>query len=118
MKKVPEPLSHTVYCDACFREQVAEPKEKYLELLSKAQEVHIFFKNERNVPIISKSNVKVTVEECEDRKEALLHLTFQAAQQKYNGLTSTEMISKKVIKNGYQKTYWTGSGFPSKIRED
>lgn len=118
MKKVPQPLSHTIYCDPCFREHVAEAQSTYTDLIERAQKLPIFYKNERNIPLISKSNVKVIVENCEDRQEALWRLAFQAVEQKYNGLTGTEMISKKIIQNGYQKTHWSGSAFPSNLRED
>ncbi len=118
MASVPEGLRHSVYCHSCFQETVVPAQEAYEARIEAARGLHVFYKNERNVPLISKSNVRVTVEDCEDKKEALLRLAFQAAEAEYNGLTHTEMTSKKVIVAGYQKTYWSGSAFPSKVRED
>ncbi len=115
LREIPEILSHFTYCGLCYDKKVAPELETYTEIMNRAREVHLFYKNERDVPLIHRSRKIVSVQNCPDRKETLLRLAFFAAQQSYNGLVNIEVTSEKVKTSGYQTTIWAGTGYPAKV---
>lgn len=112
-------LQHSSYCDNCFETHVAPAQEHYAEILEQAKEVLIFYSTQKKLPaLLSKAPERVTVPECEDRDELILHLGFLAAEQGFNSITDVTLLSR-VERNGkHQKTYWRGSGHPAQIDVD
>lgn len=115
LKNVPEDLTRGVYCGPCYDAKVAPALESYDLLMERAREIGVFYKNERNLPAHRALNKKVQVADCPDRKEALLRLAFLAAEQSCNALVNVELVSKKINTAGYQKTHWSGAGFPARV---
>jgi hypothetical protein len=115
LKTVPEDLAHPSYCGPCYDEKVAPALASYASAMEQARELGVFYKNERNLPAHRPLNKMVKVENCPDRKETLLRLAFFAAEQSCNALVNVELISKKVRNAGYQKTIWSGTGFPAHV---
>jgi hypothetical protein len=118
LKAVPEGLIHTSYCEPCYQKTVAPTLEAYSEVMERAKKVEVFYKCARNLPRHRRTNKLVRVENCEDRKETLMRLAFFAAQQSCNALMTVNVNSKKVITNGYQKTAWSGTGYPAHVLPD
>lgn len=115
MKKVPDELKHTTYCPDCNDKIVTPAMDEYQSILKRGKDVYIFYKKAKNVPLIKKCNIKVTVADCPDRDETILRLGFMAAQQSYNALIDVEVLATKVRINGYQKSSWSGSAFPANV---
>jgi hypothetical protein len=115
LKEVPEILAQPAYCGSCYDEKVGPALSAYAAVVEQAQEIGVFYKNERNLPPHRALNKKVSTENCLDRKETLLRLAFFAAEQSCNALVNVELISKKIRNAGYQKTVWSGTGFPARV---
>ncbi len=115
LKNVPEDLAHPSYCGLCYDAKVAPALESYSEVMERAREVGVFYKNERNLPPHRRSNKMLSVQNCPDRKETLLRLAFFAAEQSCNALVNVDLRSKKIIIGGYQKTFWNGAGFSAHV---
>lgn len=113
LAKVPEQLTHTVYCPQCFDAQVAAPLAEYNETMEKAKNISIYFKEQsKETRLLSRKEAPVKVENCPDREETLLRLAFFAAHKKFNGLIDVELISKKIREGSYQTQSWSGSAIP------
>jgi hypothetical protein len=108
-------LTHEAYCIACYDRVVAPALEVYSEILARAKHVYVFTKKHKRIPLIRKSNHQVKHNDCPDRQEATLHLAFQAAQQGFNALVNTEMVSTKIRNAGHQKLHWSGTAYPAQI---
>ena len=116
LREIPEHLSHFTYCGLCYDKKVAPEIEAYSEVMNRARQVQLFYKNEREVALIYRSKKMLSIQNCPDRKEILLRLAFFAAQQSYNGLVHIELNSEKIKIDGYQKTNWSGTGFPATVK--
>ena len=111
-------LKHTHYCPNCFESRVAPEIATYQENLEKARGVYIFFKSQkRPPPILTRSKRVMRVAACPDRDETILRLAFQAAELGFNAVIETDVISKKVRNEAYQKLSWQGTGEPAKVDE-
>jgi len=116
LKNKPLDLSHQTYCSACFSEKVESALESYNEVLERAKTVYIFYKSQRkDIPLLRRSKVLVSVAENYDRDETILRLAFFAAQQSFNALTEVEVVAEKIRNGSYQTSKWKGSGFPTLI---
>jgi len=116
LRVVPDELKKDCYCAHCHEKILAPALASYADIKRRAQEVYIFEKGKKNIPLIKKSRIKVTVSDCEDKKEMFLRMAFFAAEQTYNAVMNVEVVYKKVRINGYQKTFWSASGYPALIR--
>lgn len=118
LKTKPAALKHSTYCSSCFDEKVSPLLEKYNETFESAKQVSVFFVSQRRgIPIITRSKEKLVVEECPDRDETILRLAFFAAERGFNAIVDVDVRSEKVRNESYQKSKWSGSGFPAKIDE-
>lgn len=115
LKEVPAELSHTVYCDLCYNSTVAPAMEIYLETLKRAENLYVFEKDTRHVPLIMRSKHKIRVENCADRKDTILRLAFLAAQEEFNAVTGVEVVCEKIRMHGYQTSRWSATGYASRI---
>jgi hypothetical protein len=119
LKKVPEELTHSYYCQACNDTILAPALESYNETMEQAKKVYFFFHTQRkHIPLKNKSKETYHVEECADRDETILRLAFFAAEHGYNAIVNAEVTSKKVRNEGYQKSAWKGLGYPANVDAD
>lgn len=118
LEKVPEDLRHGTYCHACYDEKVAPELASYARAMERAKQVYVFYKKHGYLQLIRRSKKMLSIRECTDRKEVLLRLAFFAAQQSYNALIDVELIPEKVQISGYQKSNWTGTGFPADVKPE
>lgn len=109
-------MRHTTYCWNCFEQKVAPAKESYLEIMRRARQVYIFRKKEKEIPLIRREKVLLTVKDCADQKETILRLAFKAAERNMNAVVQVEENVKTVRVGGYQKSSWSATGFPAEIR--
>jgi hypothetical protein len=116
LKKIPTELTHTTYCGLCYDKSVAPALESYNETMERAKDVFIFYKTQRKeIPLIRRSKEVFKVKDCIDRDETILRLAFFAAEQNYNAVIETEVLSDKVRNAGYQKSVWRGEGSPAQV---
>ncbi len=118
LDKVPEELRHSTYCQACYDEKVAPEVATYSRAMERSKQVYVFYKKHDYLRVIRRSRKMLSVRDCKDRKEVLMRLAFSAAQQSYNALIDVELIPEKVRHFGYQKSNWTGTGFPADVMPD
>lgn len=117
-EKVAEELRHSTYCQACYDEKVAPELAVYAGELARAKQISVFSKKAGYLRIIRRSKQMLSVRDCRDRDEVVLRLAFAAAQQSYNSLIEVELIAEKVRNFGYQKSNWTGTGFPADVEPE
>lgn len=116
LQKVPEKLKHTIYCQNCFDEFVAEPERKYQETMEEAKNVMAFMKNEsKKTGHIQRKEDPLKVVDCEDEQETILRLAFQAAQDGFNCLLDIQITTRKIITGSHKKTVFSGTAIPVKI---
>jgi hypothetical protein len=116
LTEIPEELTHPYYCYPCYSATVEPALESYNQTMELAREVYFFFTTQkRSPPIIKKSREKIKVTDCMDRDETILRLGFQAASQGFNAVVEAEVTSVKVRNESYQKSVWSGVGFPAKV---
>ncbi len=113
---VPEVLTHTYYCSSCFDDQIAEPLNKYNETMEKARDIIIYGKDQtRLTRYLKRKEDPYHVEDCIDKEEAVLKMSFYAAEANFNCLIDVNLVSKKVVSGTYKKAVWSGTGVPVTI---
>lgn len=116
LEKVPEGLSHSVFCPTCFDARVSEPLAVYNDVMERAKDVDVFFKKQhKETRLVKRTEKPVSIEECFDRDDLILRLAFFAAQANFNAIVDVELISEKVGVGSYKKLKWRGSGVPANI---
>ena len=118
LPNIPEILTHAVYCQRCYDEHVVPAVTNYTEVLERAKNVFFITKSFRgHLPVLKKAKLEVSIENCMDRDETIMHLAYLAAQQGYNSLIYAEVSSEKVRNNAYQTSRWKGNGLPAEVDE-
>ena len=116
--KLPEILTHNVYCQLCYDEHVAPRLETYNEVLTRAKEVFFITLSFRGfLPTLKKAKTEISVKDCTDRDETIMRLAFLAAEAGYNSIIYGEVTSQKVRDNAYQTSRWSGHGLPAIVDE-
>jgi len=116
LEKVPDELSHTLYCCACFSEKIAPQLAIYTQTMARAKGVFVFQKKQgEQTRHMKRSEKPLRVLDCSDRDETLLRLAFFAAQLGFNALVDVDITSQKVRHFGYQNSKWQGVGIPTHI---
>ena len=116
LAEIPEELTHLQYCYPCYSVKVEPALESYKQTMELARNVYFFFSTQRRPPpIVKKSRDKIKVSQCMDRDETILRLGFQAASQGYNAVVEAEVVSVKLRNEAYQKSVWSGVGYPAKV---
>jgi hypothetical protein len=119
LDEVPEILTHSLYCTACFDQEVAPELDSYNEIVERAKNVFVFFVTQRKeIPLIRRSKVTFQVKDQIDRDETILRLGFHAAKDNYNAITEVNVYSQKIRNEAYQTSSWHGSGIPALVDAD
>ena len=119
MEEIPELLSRTLYCNPCFDHHVAPELDVYQEIMERAKKVFVFFTTQRKeIPLIRRSKITVSVADRADRDDTIFRLGFMAAKENYNAITEVNVISQKIRHAGYQTSVWKGNGIPAQIDEE
>lgn len=124
LRKIPKELTHTSYCYNCFDDHVATPLADYNETMEKAKDVYVFTKEMSKLTrLLKRVEPPYLVDNCEDKDEALLRLSFWAVQDKFNALVDVSFKSKKIIVGSHKKAVWEATGVamnvnPKEIREE
>ena len=124
LRKIPTELTFTTYCYNCFDDKVAGPLADYNETMEKAKEVLVFTKEQSKLTrLLRRVEPPYHVENCDDKEQALMKMSFYAIQDKYNALVDVAFKSKKIILGSHKKSMWEASGVamnvnPREVRED
>lgn len=111
-------LSDKLYCQACYEKEVASSLNEYEEILKRAGEVSVFFKEQsKETRLIKRRENIVNVADFEDYDGSIMYMAYKAALVGCNALVDVELKSKKTKISGYTKTLWSGSGRPVKVEE-
>jgi uncharacterized protein YbjQ (UPF0145 family) len=116
LKVIPEVLKHNYYCSNCFDDQVAGPLDEYNETMEKARDIIIYGKDQTKLTrYLKRKEDPYHVDGCVDQEEAVLRMSFYAAQAKFNCLIDVNLTSKKVETGTYKKLVWSGTAVPITI---
>jgi hypothetical protein len=115
LPKVPEVLTHGIYCGPCYDQNVAGPLAEYNETMNLANDVIVFFKAQSKETRLLKRAEVLRVPECADRDETVLRLAFQAAKAGYNAIIDVDISAEKVKSGSYQTSKWSGTAFAANI---
>jgi hypothetical protein len=116
LRKIPRELTHNYYCYPCFDDKVGPALESYEETLQQAKEVYVFTKEQSKLTrLLKRTEPPYQVENCEDKEEALLKISFYAVEDKFNALVDVGFKSRKIIIGSHKKTIWDASGVPMNV---
>lgn len=116
MSKVPENLKHTTYCSPCFDEVVSAPLDEYNATMDKARDIIIYNKDQSKLTrFLKRKEAPYQVENCEDEEEALMRMSFKAAQSGFNCLIDVQFNTKKIIVGSHKKTIYSATAVPITI---
>lgn len=118
LAKVPEDLTHGTYCGPCFDDKVAPELAKYDDIMDRAKNVAVFFKDQgKETRLIKRGNEVFRVKDCPDRDETLMRLAFFAAQKDFNSLIDVDLVSEKIRNGTYQTQKWSGTAVPANLSD-
>lgn len=116
LPKVPDELKHRSYCAPCYFAKVEPVQSQYNRDIEKARQVFIFIKaKSEETRLLSRSEKPLRVIDCEDQKETVMRLAYQASQAGYNAVIDVVVEPKKVRNHGYQTSTWQGVGVPTMV---
>ncbi len=116
LKTIPTELTHSTYCSQCFDENVSGPLSEYEATMEQAKEVIYFTKDQsKQTSFLKRKEDPYFVENCEDEQEAIMKMSFYAAQAGFNALLDIKLSSKKIIVGSHKKTIWSGTSIPTTI---
>ncbi len=119
LRRIPQDLMHTTYCEACFENVVSGELTKYQGLMAAAKEIRIFYNDQRReTRLVPRLEDPYSVQDCADEQEVLMRLAFWAAQAGFNSMLDVEVISKKNKVPGSQRMIWSGTGLPAQVDFD
>ena len=116
MARVPAKLKLSNYCSECFEAEIEPSIAQYDEMMEKAKDCYFLTKNYTgNVRVLRRYTKRVSVAECDDRRETIIRLAFLAAELGFNAIIEGEVESAKKRMGGYQTSTWKGSALPANI---
>ena len=119
LKKIPEGLTHGVFCIPCFNGKVAPELDSYNQIMQKAKDVFVYLIGQsKEYRLIKSTEEPVRVADCADREETLLRLAFMAAQADFNTLIGVDIKFKKSSDTSYKKNTWSGTAIPALVDTD
>lgn len=116
LPKVPDEANQLTYCRECYDSRVASHVADYNDLMEKAKDIRVYFKNQsQETRLLKRKAHAVKVVDCEDYHEAILRLAFLAAQSGHNAVVDLDLSPRKVKHGRWQKTLWSGSALPTNL---
>lgn len=110
---LPETLKDGIFCPACFHAHAEPVLDQYREHLEKARQVNTYDISQGNeTSRIRRIEKPIKVENCGDKKEALMKLAFLAAQKGFDTLVDVDIQQEKVGTGTYKKLIWHGKAVP------
>jgi hypothetical protein len=115
---LPEKLSHLNYCARCYDEHVAAELAHYEVLAEQAKNVYFLTDSYLGyVRVLQSHTERISIPDCDDRREIILKMAYQAAELGYNALIKSRVESRSVNIDGYHSSRWKASALPAKIDE-
>ncbi len=116
---IPKKINHTVFCGACYTENVVSEIAKYDQLVKQAQEVFVFYKDQgKETRRMPRDNKILQIKDCADRDEAILRLAFLAVLDGYTTLVDVDLHQQKIRQGSYQHSLWHATAVPVKIEHE
>jgi len=113
---LPDVLKHKHYCVPCYNSQVDPALTDYNRKISASKQVFIFSTKKGELTrLYSRTERKVSVDNCLDEKEALLRLAFKIVSAGFNAGVDVTVAPKKLRDEGYQKMRWSAVGTPTMV---
>ncbi|OFZ11205.1 MAG: hypothetical protein A2Z20_10955 [Bdellovibrionales bacterium RBG_16_40_8] len=117
MSMLPKKLINKTFCPDCYSKGINKEIDEFHDILRRAKAVNVYSKKQgTETRFFRRIEKPVKVENYDDRNEALLHLTFLAAQKGFDTVVDLDLKSKKVNLDGnYKKLVWSGTAVPIKV---
>ena len=116
LKKVPQNLTHLNYCSPCFDEIVSTPLNDYNAMMEKARDIIIYSKEQSKITrFLKRKETPYHVENCEDEEEAVMRMSFRAAEAGFNCLIDLQFVTKKIVVGSHKKTMYAATAVPITI---
>ena len=119
MTTKPVELTHSAYCANCFDSKIRPQLDEYEIYENLAKNVYFQSSNfHGNSHIINKHSKSISVDNCDDRRQLILMLAYQAAKLNYNAIVSADIRNKRVYAEkggGYGRYVWSGTAIPANI---
>ncbi|MDB2426097.1 hypothetical protein N9W41_00980 [bacterium] len=114
LSKIPEKLSHDVYCPNCYDEVVAPELDSYNGIMKRAEAVDVFDKKQgKESRKYHRKEDPIKVTNCFDREETLMRLAFFAAEKDFDIIVDVDLVSRKVTTAGkHKRLIWEGTAVP------
>lgn len=115
-ENVPDPLKGGgVFCNSCFESKAAPLLNEYDQIVERAKEVFVFFKEEsKETRLIRRSEKKFKVD-GEDKDDIVLKLAFLAAKAGFNAVVDIEVSAEKRRDGSYKLVSWSGAGTAAQV---
>ena len=118
-KVISKNLSFTSYCGTCFNQEVEPAIESYEQMMQKAREVSLFYKDQgKETRRMSRLERPIVIENCLDKDELILRLAFRAVEENFNTLVDVDLVSQKVKQGNYQHLIWKGTAVPISLEPE
>ncbi|MBT4763182.1 MAG: hypothetical protein HOO06_15925 [Bdellovibrionaceae bacterium] len=112
-KFLPDSMRGKAFCPNCYNDNVADELEQFQEALIRAKDVDVYGVEQSSETRLMRRTAKLLkVQDCDDRKEALMHLAFSAARDGFKTIVDVDLKSTKVGKGTYKKLIWSGTAVP------
>lgn len=117
LEKIPVEYTHAAYCGACFDQKVNPALLEYQQFETQAQNIYFQSNKYRGNPhVINKYTKTISIAKCDDRRQLILMLAYQAAKLNYNAIIAADIRSKRIYADGgYGHYEWSGSAIPANI---
>jgi uncharacterized protein YbjQ (UPF0145 family) len=118
LNSIPENLQHSVYCHACFDQNVEGELQNYNQLMDKAKEIMIFTKSQaKETRFVKRDEDPIKIISCDDRDETIMRMAFQAVQLNYNAVIDVDLRAEKIRQGAYQTQKFSAIGIPAYVIE-
>ena len=115
---------HHLSCPDCYEQKFIPLEENFDEDMQTAKDSPVWPKTYRGkIPMLNRSQKQFSIQDCADKKLAVLKLAFQAIEGGFNALLEVDVKYTKVRDHGYQKMLYSGTALGamvdhSKLRDE
>jgi hypothetical protein len=98
------------YCSTCYTTEIVPALEIHSEILERAKEVSVFTTDQgKESRLIKRSDLKLKIDECEDKDDLIMRLAYLAAKAGYNTIVDVDLVYTKKRDGSFKLANWSGT---------
>lgn len=102
------PVGH--YCSSCYTTTIVPRLDVYNEIVERAKEVSVFStEKSQESRLIKRTDVKLKIDECEDKEDLIMKLAYMAAKAGYNSIVDMDLVYTKTRDGSFKLANWSGT---------